>query len=34
VLEVYPAAKVEIGEEGLTLRHSRPPVAPKLHQLR
>jgi hypothetical protein len=29
---VYPEAKVEITATGLTLRQSRPPVAPRLHQ--
>ncbi len=30
VLTVYPGAKVEDGEEGLLLHHSRPPVAPRI----
>jgi hypothetical protein len=29
---VYPDAKVEVTQAGLTLRHSRPPVAPRVHQ--
>lgn len=33
VLMVYPDARVKIEEGGVVLRHSRPPVAPKLHQL-
>lgn len=31
-LAVYPEAKVEADQRGLTLRHSRPPVAPR-HQM-
>jgi hypothetical protein len=30
VQQVYPVARVEDGEEGLTLRHSPPPVARRL----
>ncbi len=30
VLTVYPSARVEDGEEGLLLHHSRPPVAPRI----
>jgi len=30
VLTVYPGARVEDGEEGLLLHHSRPPVAPRI----
>jgi hypothetical protein len=30
VHQVYPAARIEDGEEGLTLRHSPPPVARRL----
>ncbi len=30
VVQVYPAARIEDGEEGLTLRHSPPPVARRL----
>jgi len=31
---VYPAAKIEVREEGIVLKPSRPPVAPRLHALR
>lgn len=34
VLSVYPGARVTGDEAGLTLHHSRPPVAPKVHQVR
>ena len=33
-LAVYPAAKVEVGNEGVVLKPSRPPVAPKLLAIR
>lgn len=31
---VYPAAKVEVLEQGIVLKPSRPPVAPRIHALR
>lgn len=31
---VYPAAKIEVGERGVTLQPSRPPIAPKLVAIR
>src|SRR5215213_2709782 len=31
VLAAYPTAKIEANEQGLTLHHSRPPIAPKAH---
>lgn len=31
VLAAYPTARIDGDERGLTLHHSRPPVAPKLH---
>ena len=31
---VYPAAKIEILDEGVVLKPSRPPVAPRLYALR
>jgi hypothetical protein len=33
-MAVYPAAKVEVGDDGITLHPSRPPVAPKVHAIR
>jgi hypothetical protein len=31
VLAAYPTARIESDERGLTLHHSRPPIAPKVH---
>ena len=31
---VYPAARIDIRDEGVVLKPSRPPVAPKIHALR
>jgi hypothetical protein len=31
---VYPAAKLEVTEQGVILKPSRPPVAPKVQALR
>jgi hypothetical protein len=31
---VYPAAKIEVSEQGVILKPSRPPVSPKIHALR
>jgi hypothetical protein len=31
---VYPAAKIDVIDEGVVLKPSRPPVAPKIHALR
>jgi hypothetical protein len=33
-LAVYPAARVEVGDQGVVLRPSRPPVSPKLMQVK
>jgi hypothetical protein len=33
VLTAYPTARIDEGEEGLTLHHSRPPIAPKIHAM-
>jgi hypothetical protein len=33
-MAVYPAARVEVAEEGVVLKPSRPPVAPKIHAIR
>jgi len=33
VLATYPDAKLDSDERGLTLHHSRPPVAPRVHQV-
>jgi hypothetical protein len=33
VQTAYPDAKLEADEKGLTLHHSRPPVAPRIHQV-
>lgn len=31
---VYPAARVDVADEGVVLKPSRPPVAPKIHAIR
>ena len=33
-LAVYPAANVEVADEGVILKPSRPPVAPRLIAIR
>jgi hypothetical protein len=33
-MAVYPAARVEVADEGVILKPSRPPVAPKIHAIR